>query len=78
MSTPDEPNMTDLSCLSAITSLVSPLYNCIDRPCAFSIASPWPTAMGYTDMRVQQHYISPLVTPPLPKEYRQSETDPAG
>lgn len=53
MSTPDGPNMTDLSRLSAITSLVSHLHNYIDRPCAFLIASPWPAAMGYTNLRVQ-------------------------
>lgn len=77
IATPDQPSITDLSRLSAITSLVSPLHNCIDRTWSFVIASAWPTAMGYTDLLVQQHYISTLVTPPLPTECRKSEADSA-
>lgn len=76
ISTPDQPSITDLSHLSVIASLVSPLHNCIDRAWSFIIASAWPTAMGHTDLLLQQHYISTLVTPPLPKECRKFKADP--
>lgn len=32
--------------------------------------------MGHTDLLLQQHYISTLVTPPLPKECRKFKADP--